>query len=73
MVFTGRESVNSLSTLFRMGGEEKCKKVTASFPQHFLNFSFNPFSTQFQIIEPEPRPSLKKIGFSCKICIKFEL
>ena len=38
MAFTGQESVNSLSSLFRMGGVGKCKKVLC-FPQHFLTFN----------------------------------
>ena len=44
MVFTERASVNSLSTLFRMGGGGKWE--AGSFLQHVLTLGFNPFSTQ---------------------------
>ena len=44
MVFTAREFTNSLLILFRMGGGESAKRLPTSFPQHFLNFSFNPFA-----------------------------
>ena len=44
MVFAGQESANSFLTLFRMGGGEDAKRSLTSFPQHFLNFSFNLFA-----------------------------
>ena len=35
MVFTGRESFNSLSTPFKMGGRGSAKRLPASFSQNF--------------------------------------
>ena len=76
IVFTGRRTV-SLFHLYS-GGGWSAKRYRASFPQHSLTFSFNPFfhtavSFKSEIIESEPRPPLRKIGFSDQIRIKFEL
>ena len=52
-------------------------------PKNFLTFSFNPFATWYKIsslylvpvpnYELEPRPPLKKSGFSGQILIKLRL
>ena len=80
MVFTEQECVNSLSTLFRMGGGGSAKRFPDSFPQHFWLLVLFIFPHSCKISGPYLVPvsnywtwaktTPQKIGFSGQIRVK---
>ena len=80
MVFTGRKSFNSLSTLFRMAGGKSAKRFPASYPQHFWLLILIIFTQSCKISGPYLVPVLnywtwtkatpQKISFAGQIHIK---